>query len=49
MIEKEFRNEYPRDPQYYIKNLSLTSGYVLPNSSKVGEILKPGKINNYSL
>ena len=42
MIEKEFRNEYPSEPVYYIKSLCLTSGYVLPNSTKVGEILKPG-------
>eukprot|EP00347_Sterkiella_histriomuscorum_P015139 403358172 len=42
-IEKEFRNEFPRDPAYTIKNLCLTSGYVLPNSSKVGEVLKYGE------
>lgn len=30
---------------YYIKTLCLTSGYVLPNSAKVGEILKYGMIS----
>lgn len=39
-IEKEFRNEFPREATYYIKSLCFTSGYVLPNSSKVGETLK---------
>ena len=42
MIEKVFREEYPRDPVYYIKSLALTSGYVLPNGTKVGETLKNG-------
>ncbi len=45
MIEKEFKNEYPKEPAYTIKKLCLTSGYILPNSVKVGEALKPG--NSY--
>lgn len=43
MIEKEFRNEYPWEPLYYLKTLCLTSGYVLPNSTKVGDIIKNGE------